>query len=511
MDKQGPQRERSEGSALAEKRMTCFYLVAALILTLAVRLYLFGNYHTINNDGVYYIEMARHFWQGQWVEALASYFAPLFPLMIDVIYPLLGEWELAGQFWPFTLGVLMLVPLFGLLRALYGPKVARLALIFYAVSPYLARLSLHVRSEIPYIFFFLLALYMLQLSVDGRRLLPLFLMGLCSALAYLLRPEGIGLVIVASLFLGFRAWSRKELRKVWLRVATLCLGFALFSFPYPFYLRWDTGNWLISRKTTVVFSAGIAEYDQAATGIPEKGSGMAGVMAVIAERPILYTKKVAIDTFRSLVVYFEALHYSYLPFLFVGWFFFFRGRFWEKKDFILGLCVIFYLLTFAFFTVNRRFAVPLVPLSLGWVSVGYLAISEYFRSQWGEKGRLFSSLLLVFFFAATLPKTLKAIGREKLYLRKAGLYLMRKPGNPVILTNNGRVAFYARGGNRILIKNSNDFPDILAAQEGDYLALDGKVFDNIEHSLDKYRWLLDREFSNGRGSKLLVLRQAESN
>lgn len=472
-----------------------------------MRLYLSGNYYTINNDGVHYIEVARHFRQGQWVEALASYFAPLFPLMIDVIYPLLGEWELAGQFWPFTLGVLMLVPLFGLLRALYGPKVARLALIFYAVSPYLARLSLHVRSEIPYIFFFLLALYMLQQSVDGKRLLPLFLMGLCSALAYLLRPEGMGLVIVASLFLGYRAWSRKELSKVWLRVTTLCLGFALLSFPYPFYLRWDTGNWLMSRKTAVVFSAGIAEYDQAAEGVTEKGSGMAGVVAVIAERPILYTKKVAIDTFRSLVVYFEAVHYSYLPFLLVGWFFFFRGRFWEKKDFILGLCVIFYLLTFAFFTVNRRFAVPLVPLSLGWVSVGYLAVSEYFRSQWGKRGRLFSLLLLVFFFAATLPKTLKAIGREKLYLRKAGLYLKGKPGNPVILTTNGRVAFYADGQNRVLIKKSQDLPSLLDLPDGDYLALDRESYRPVQASFKRHGWLLDREFSSEGRESLFVLRR----
>ena len=490
--------------------MTRFYFVAALILTLAVRLHLSKNYYTINNDGVSYVEVARHFWQGQWVEALASYFAPLFPLMIDVIYPLLGEWELAGQFWPFTLGVFMLLPLFGLLRVIYGPKVAQLALIFYAVSPYLARLSLHVRSEIPYIFFFLLAVYLLQKSVKRGSLLPLFLTGLCSALAYLLRPEGVGLIIVASLFLFYRRWARKEHHKVWPQVAALYLGFIVFSFPYLFYLRWDTGNWMISRKTTVVFSYGIAEYDPTAEGISANGSDIGGAIAVIAERPIIYAQKVVVDTFRSIGVYLEALHYSYLPFLFVGWFFFFRGRFWEKEDFFLALCVIFYLVTFALFTVNRRFAVPLVPLSLGWVSVGYLTVSEYFHSKWGRKGRLCSWLLLVFFFAVTLPKTLKAIGREKLYLREAGNYLKGKPEQPVILTTNGRVAFYAEGKNRVLIKNSNDFPGILASQESDYLALDEKTFANLEHSLDSDKWLLDEEFSNWRGEKLFVLRQVRA-
>jgi 4-amino-4-deoxy-L-arabinose transferase-like glycosyltransferase len=123
-------------------------LVAAVTLTLAVRSYLFWNYYTINNDGVHYIQSARDFWSGNWLAGLDSFYPPLFPLMLAVAFPMTGEWELAGQFWPLILGVLIILPLYGLLRRLFGQKVALVALFCYAVSPNLAVYQSTIRSLI---------------------------------------------------------------------------------------------------------------------------------------------------------------------------------------------------------------------------------------------------------------------------------------------------------------------------------------------------------------------------
>jgi len=62
--------------------------VAAVTLTLVVRAYLFWNYYTINNDGILYIEAARHFWNGNWFGGLESFHPPLFPLMIALAFPM---------------------------------------------------------------------------------------------------------------------------------------------------------------------------------------------------------------------------------------------------------------------------------------------------------------------------------------------------------------------------------------------------------------------------------------
>ncbi len=125
-----------------------YLLTGAIALGTVVRLYLFANYYTINNDGVHYIQSARDFWSGNWLAGLDSFYPPLFPLMLAVAFPMTGEWELAGQFWPLILGVLIILPLYGLLRRLFGQKVALVALFCYAVSPNLAVYQSTIRSLI---------------------------------------------------------------------------------------------------------------------------------------------------------------------------------------------------------------------------------------------------------------------------------------------------------------------------------------------------------------------------
>jgi len=290
------------------------------------------------------------------VAGLDSFYPPLFPLMIAGAFPITGEWELAGQFWPLTLGVLVMLPLYGLLRRLYGPKAALVALFCYAVSPNLARLSIHVRSEIPYIFFLVLALYLLQRAMDRGTPLFFILLGITSALAYLVRPEGIGLFLVGTFYLLHRGWKQGVFKSSWLPLGTLIMGFVLFSAPFVLYLKWDTGNWVLSRKAVNILFVALADYDPSIEPVKSGYADHTSTVGLIASRPVLYLKKVFIDAFRSLLVFFEALHYSYLPFLILGCFFCLRGRFWERDDFLLFAMIAFYLAAFALFYVNRRYA-----------------------------------------------------------------------------------------------------------------------------------------------------------
>lgn len=479
-------------------------MLGALILTIGVRLYLFGNYYTINNDGVLYIEAARHFWEGQWLEGLASFYPPGFPLMIALAYPLTGDWELAGQFWPFALGLFTLVPLFLLLRRVYGSRVALGALLFYAVSPYLARFSLHVRSELPYIFFLVLALYLMQRGMDGGCWLSFFWTGVSAAMAYLIRSEGSGIFIVAVFFLLYRGWYQGQLREKAVPIVSLAVGFALLALPYILYLRHDTGSWLISRKAAFIVSLGLAEHDLNLEGIDAKESDRVSVVALISSHPLGYAKKVFVDLFRSLGVYFEALHYAYLPFLFLGWFYFFCGRFRDKGDFLFLVTILFYLATFSLLYVNRRYAAPLVPLSLGWVAVGYCAMEKYFVARFGKRSTLLTGTVLVFFLIGTLPKTLQAIGKEKLYLREAGVYLKAKAGRPTIITTNARVAFYADGQKVMLVRQGNEIPGLLESTGKAYVALDETVFKRVKGLLREAGWIVDKEFSDGPGEALMI-------
>ncbi len=170
--------------------------------------------------------------------------------------------------------------------------------------------------------------------------------------------------------------------------------------------------------------------------------------------------------------------------------------------------IAFYLAAFALLYVNRRFAVPLVPLSLGWIGVGYLAFHEFAWKMWGNKGAVITGVVVSFCLGVTLPWTLKAIGRDKFYLREAGVYLKGIPGSPRILTTNGRVAFYAKGQNHVFVDGLNEGEGNLSAtQERDLLALDEKIFHRVKRSLITQGWYLDREYSGGGKDTLYILRQ----
>jgi 4-amino-4-deoxy-L-arabinose transferase-like glycosyltransferase len=499
MDRNERTEARVDKPALFDKKKQLLYWAGALILTVAVRSYLFTHDYTINGDGIRYVTAGRSFWHGLWAEGLSSFYPPFFPLLIAAAYPLTGEWELAGRFWPFILGILMVFPLFAVLRGTYSPKVAWAAMFFYGVSPYLARFSVDVRSEVPYTFFFLLSVYFFLKGLDTSSLPPFFLTGLSASLAYLIRPEGIGLVMVAVAYLCYRPWRKQAAKKICLQATLLCLGFALFAVPYVLYLRGNTGSWTISRKAANVVSYGMTHYDKSLESVRRENSAQISAIDVVLSRPLVYAKKVFIDGFRTLDTYAVALHYSAVPFLLIGWYLCFRSRFWRARDFPLILFIVFYFAVFSLFYPSRRFTIPLVPISLGWVALGFLSVQEYCRSSWpGRKADTVAGLILLLFCVATLPKTLKAADRDKIYVRDAAAYLKGKPGNPFILSTNPQVAFYADGNNRILRVRPDLFLSRLASTTPDFLVLDRELFEDAEEGLKRQGWSVDRAFLGQR-------------
>lgn len=482
-------------------------LLAAFILAFGIRLLLLLRYYCINNDGVIYVEIARWLWEGDWGQAFAAYFPPMYPLLIAVVYPLVGDWEVAGQFWPLVLGLLTIFPLYAMLKRIYNHRVASVAILFFALSPYLVRFSLHVRNESPYIFFLVLALYFFQRGME-RGSLWFFFTGVSASFAYLMRPEGIGMVMVGCVYLFYRVALKGGAARGLKQALVLVTGFFLFASPYILFLKSDTGQWAISRKGAVNVAWGMAEYDK--SGLITKDSGELGALRLITSNPSLYAKKVFIDLVRSPGVYLEALHYSYLPFLAVGWVLFFRSRFWDREDFFLACLVLFYLVVFALLQVNRRFAAPLIPVSLGWVAVGFLTIKDYCYKRWEKNGPMAVGLVILVFLLGTLPKGLQPIGLDKVYLRDAGIYLRDKAMGAKVFTTEGRVSFYANMPYLLVVKEPRKIPNLLKEAQADYLAVDGVTFKDIEASYKDRGWIIDKEFPGEKGEKLLVLRRVRA-
>jgi 4-amino-4-deoxy-L-arabinose transferase-like glycosyltransferase len=494
-----------------------FWLIA--FTTLSISLFLLSNYHCISKDGVRSVEAARNFYSGDLKAALSSVYPPGYPLLIALLYNVSHDWERAGQWVSVTSRVLLLFPLYALLHSMYSKAVARVGCFLVALSPFLAMYSVHVRTESLFVFLAALALYIFHRGMERRKTTDFFVGGLLSGFAYLVRPEALGFVVLVPGVLLLLWWTQNRWDLAWIARSILVVlaGFVLFAAPYVVYLSGATGQWgTVSRKAGVTLSVSLHEaglLDEVADEFPTRES--LSVPEFIKRHPWIYAKKVLGDIVPSIGVYFEALHYSYVPFLLLGFIAVFRERPWERKDFLLLAYFIFFMVGFAAIYVNRRYSVQLVPVSMGWTAVGVLWTWNWAKRRWNEKSaRMAMAALSVVFLVTTLPKTLKPVSKAKAHLKDAGWYVRERhgAGNLTIMLSDDRIAYYA-GAKALLLRDYASESDIAAQlreRNVDFLIAEPKVLKrrcpDLLQSPERYGLRFEKEFVGPTQNRLLVYR-----
>lgn len=495
------------------------WIVTAVLLTLAVRLYLLWEYYCISSDGVRYLSAAEDFFAGRVAAGLASVYPPGYPLLIAAVFPLIGDWELAGQLVSLSFSLLLLWPLYRLFEEVYDARVAGIACILSSLSPFLARYSVHVRTESPFLFFSVLALYLFYQGSKRRRLGYFLCGGLVAGFGYLIRPEAVGFLVIVPAYLGF-LWLKDRPGDGWWRVkATILWGaaFMVFALPYITYLSIDTGRWgALSRKAGVTLGVSLQQYGllEADDGGDNADAEAVEFLDFIRRHPVRYLQKIAMGVWPTVSAYFEVLHYSYVPFLLVGLWLVFRDRVFQREDFLILAFVFFNLLAFLLILVRRRYSLQVVPVSLGWVALGFLWLWDYLRASLSLRGaRILFGLALLAFVGATLPKTLTAISREKGFVREAGRYLdrLRPPAKLNVAVFDGRVTFYAHA-NMLSLDGVEEaqLASWLGAKRADYLAIENKLwqkrFPQAAARPAAYGLVTEREFIGTRKDRMLLFK-----
>ena len=497
------------------------FLGLAVLATLLVRLFLLSNYYCISIDGVSYVGAAKDLYAGNLRAALSSVYPPGYPALIAVFYSFLRDWEWAGQMISLVAGVGLLFPLYGLLRSIYGTPVARIGCFLAAINPYLALYSVHVRAESIFIFLSVLALYVFHRGVERRRVSDFIAGGLIASVAYLVKPEAIGFVIMIPSVLVILWWTRREWEFAYVARASagLLMGFLLFATPYIVYLSSATGQWgTLSRKAGVTLAVSLRESglldDDILTEFPTRES--MSLPEFVADHPWVYTKKFFIELAFLVPTYLEALYYSYAPFVLIGLFGFFCARPWERKDFLLLVYLIFFSLAFTAIYLNRRYLVQVVPISMGWTAIGMVCCWNWAKRNWSETTtRVAMFTATAVFLAVTLPKTLKPVSQEKKYLKEAGQYIRQLygPGHLSIMVSDSRIAFYA-GADRVSMPklSKSDVMAQLRERKIEFLAAETiwlkKRYPMILDSVGTYGFQLVKEFAGRDRNRLVVYRRS---
>lgn len=496
-----------------------YWFSGALVVAALVRLYLLWQYYCISSDGVIYLQAAKAFLSGDFSSGFGSIYPPGYPLVVAALYPLIGDWELTGQILSLIFGVAILFPLYWLFRELFGQRVALLACYLAGINPFLALYSVHVRTEIMYLFLSTLALYLFLIAIQRRLTGRFFWGGLVAGYAYLARPEAIGFVVIVPGVLLWRWLMQRDggLMSLGRSVALIAAGFLIFALPYIAYLSIETGRFgALSRKAGVTLAINLKESGMLDDeSLSEHGDvGSLVFTDYILQHPQVYINSVLSNLLPAVAVFFAALHYSYVPFLLVGLILAVRAEFWRRPDLLLVAFALFYVFGFALIYVKRRYSLQAVPISLAWVALGMWWVRDKLPVLVPErKAAMVAVVLAVIFIGATLPKTLRPVSREKAYVRETGRYLKARnsSGTLGVAVLDDRITFYADARTIPLTGVEGDkIASYLREKKADYLAAESKAFERvfpaISRTPERFGLVLERNFIGTRKDRMMVFR-----
>lgn len=456
----------------------------ALLFALAVVVRAFTALRTvvIFADGPSFVDLAERIAAGDWGGALRHPYHLLYPALMALGRPLVGDFETAGLVCSILGGGLAVVALHAFLRDAFDARVAWIGALFLAVGPYAVRFSSDVQSDGVYLGFFLLAVAFLWRALDRATSTAALAAGAMAGLAYLTRPEGIGVVVVGSFLGGLKLfghrWRPRQLAR-WL--GALVGGFAALALPYLWALSAVNGSWMLSGKKSLGGLLGVVDAPLAVDSSPGAligGLALLLVFATALRRPVAGTLALpsgrtgwllgvfaaaglgaGILLLPSVLEYASVIVSSLGPAIAlwagVGLLVKRADRRPDRALFIgafvglYGLVLIALLLNYGY--LSRRHALPPLALLLGYAAIGTGVLADLLRKGSGRfgSGRQLSAggallLALVIVSATELPKTLRRHRDDALAQRRAAEWLSAQamPAGRVAATKL-RTAYYA--------------------------------------------------------------------
>ncbi|MBN1400116.1 MAG: glycosyltransferase family 39 protein, partial [Anaerolineae bacterium] len=246
-------------------------------------------------DEPFYLWLGRNWIKGEGFGFMGHadvHHGPLFPMLAGVLYLLTADMALSSEIIYIVVGAASVFPMYGMGYELYDRRVGLIAAAVTAVFPALSASVLHwgTMTEPLYLFLVISGLWAGLLTMRplwspkrGSARAPWWspgLTGLSFGLAYLTRPEAINYFLVIGLYIAVLAIVRGALRRwrFWLGVVSYLLAFALAFVPYAYYVRLNTGTWMVSEKVGIAYLTGIglahgdtAAFDRSTWGLDSTG------------------------------------------------------------------------------------------------------------------------------------------------------------------------------------------------------------------------------------------------
>jgi len=416
---------------------------------LAIGVYQMFVVFSISGDGPVYIDAARRFYEGDFATALRKEFPPLYPVLIAIAYTISPNWIVAGKAVSLVLGFLTIFPVYFLVKKVFGEKLALITALLLVFHPFVCKYWVRVLTEGTYIFLLACSVWLSWKAITEKKYVLFFLSGVAAGLNYLNRPEGIGVFIITALFVvcGSPLIKKGSYKKRFLSLCALSAGIIILAGPYIMYMKSVTGKWQLSRKKNVAV---------ALMGKPGESSSVPAPELDAKARIPAYSK-LETGYFKTLFDISKLFVNVYYPSLFILMLIGFIRRkiyYYDLRfELYIGVLCIFYILVFSLFYASDRHLVPLVSICLFWASIGLYELNDVVLNIWHKvnKTEMLSDkrvfgFLLVGIIITLLPFTLRPQDRDKIGQKRVGKWMKENcKKSPFILTDMGRIAFYANG------------------------------------------------------------------
>lgn len=199
------------------------YDLLALVITLfsfALRIFFLQFTFAINPDGTYYCWSARHLLEGKGYTIgsgdIPAIRAPLYPFFVALFFMIFGVNHISAKLVSIVFGSLSVFILYALVKLNFkNERTGLFSALIFSINPfYLAGTDFYlggVYREGLSTFIFLLAIFYTLKAKNERKYTNFLVMGLISGIFYLVRPEGLYLLIFQVFYFGLLFIDQRQL------------------------------------------------------------------------------------------------------------------------------------------------------------------------------------------------------------------------------------------------------------------------------------------------------------
>ncbi|MBN2010352.1 glycosyltransferase family 39 protein [candidate division KSB1 bacterium] len=468
------------------------WLILIFIGAIGFRLILMTKTYAVGFDEVNYLKLAADAKLNGISHVMHPYWPPLFPLALAAFSYIVPNYELAGRLLSILCNVALIFPFYFLVKQHLGKRIAYLVALLVAFYTMYAKYSVKIETEALYIFLAILGIFIGWSTLNKRSVWKSLIVGILFGGAYLLRPEGIGFLLV---FLGLTGvviiinlFSKQKVGKYFLIILLSFAGFMVVAFPYLNYLKNVTGGWTISAKgisnqlgelylrtkapdephpfhvlrdnntrliEDEIYHLGNFTANLKHEKTMSKDVSIFGILKKIGLHNYQIMTKEFLQVFPLPIVIILVLGLLAVP--------------WTRKDFIFEgylLCFVlfFWFLLIPSFHISIRYFIPLMPLCFIWLVKGGDRLKAWIEATLSNVNtigvptkwiQLLATILVVgiVVFGAIIPEFAKQMKLSRLSTqewdpaieqKEAGLWLKAHGvKSPIVMAYNHAVSFYA--------------------------------------------------------------------